>query len=79
MENLDLQANNIDLEAAAHLLTQQEKTLCLQLDLKPTQYLTQKALIIQVSDHYLYLLILRMKIYQNFTSQKFSNLRQSIF
>ncbi|XP_057338185.1 transcriptional adapter 2-beta isoform X1 [Microplitis mediator] len=47
MKNLDLQPNNIDLEAAAHLLTQQEKTLCLQLDLKPTQYLTQKALIIQ--------------------------------
>ena len=39
---------DIDVEAAAHLLTKQEKTLCIQLDLKPTQYLTQKALLLQV-------------------------------
>lgn len=39
---------DIEIEAAAHLLTKQEKTLCIQLDLKPTQYLTQKALLLQV-------------------------------
>ncbi|OXU24725.1 hypothetical protein TSAR_012124 [Trichomalopsis sarcophagae] len=38
---------DIEVEAAAHLLTKQEKSLCLQLDLKPTQYLTQKALLLQ--------------------------------
>lgn len=38
---------DIEVEAAAHLLTKQEKLLCLQLDLKPTQYLTQKALLLQ--------------------------------
>ncbi|XP_033217599.1 transcriptional adapter 2B isoform X1 [Belonocnema kinseyi] len=38
---------DIEIEAAAHLLTKQEKTLCIQLDLKPTQYLTQKALLLQ--------------------------------
>lgn len=40
---------DIEVEAAAHLLTKQEKSLCLQLDLKPTQYLTQKTLLVQVS------------------------------
>lgn len=40
---------DIEMEAAAHLLTKQEKSLCLQLDLKPTQYLTQKTLLLQVS------------------------------
>jgi len=39
---------NIELEAASHLLKKQEKSLCIQLDLKPTQYLTQKALLLQV-------------------------------
>lgn len=39
---------DIEAEAAAHLLTVQEKTLCLQLDMKPTQYLTQKSLLLQV-------------------------------
>ena len=38
---------DIEMEAAAHLLTKQEKSLCLQLDLKPTQYLTQKTLLLQ--------------------------------
>ncbi|XP_011307925.1 transcriptional adapter 2B isoform X2 [Fopius arisanus] len=38
---------DIEVEAAAHLLTNQEKSLCLQLDLKPTQYLTQKTLLLQ--------------------------------
>ncbi|KAH0566702.1 transcriptional adapter 2-beta isoform X1 [Cotesia glomerata] len=47
IKNLDLQTNSLDLEAAAHLLTQQEKILCLQLGLKPTQYLTQKTLLLQ--------------------------------
>ncbi|KAK0182525.1 hypothetical protein PV327_000658 [Microctonus hyperodae] len=41
------EVRNMDLEAAAHLLTQQEKSLCLQLNLKPTQYLTQKTLLLQ--------------------------------
>lgn len=43
---------DIEMEAAAHLLTKQEKSLCLQLDLKPTQYLTQKTLLLQVSFFY---------------------------
>lgn len=43
----DTEERNIELEAAAHLLTKQEKTLCLQLDLKPTQYLTQKTVLLQ--------------------------------
>ncbi|XP_015123502.1 transcriptional adapter 2B isoform X1 [Diachasma alloeum] len=38
---------DIEVEAAAHLLTKQEKSLCVQLDLKPTQYLTQKTLLLQ--------------------------------
>ncbi|XP_024880199.1 transcriptional adapter 2B isoform X1 [Temnothorax curvispinosus] len=38
---------DIELEAASHLLTKQEKSLCIQLDLKPTQYLTQKTLLLQ--------------------------------
>ncbi|XP_015586283.1 transcriptional adapter 2B isoform X2 [Cephus cinctus] len=38
---------DIEMEAAVHLLTKQEKSLCLQLDLKPTQYLTQKTLLLQ--------------------------------
>ncbi|XP_014608486.1 PREDICTED: transcriptional adapter 2B isoform X9 [Polistes canadensis] len=38
---------DIELEASAHLLTKQEKLLCLQLDLKPMQYLTQKTLLLQ--------------------------------
>ncbi|XP_066589963.1 transcriptional adapter 2B isoform X2 [Prorops nasuta] len=37
----------IELEAASHLLTKQEKSLCAQLNLKPTQYLTQKTLLLQ--------------------------------
>nr|XP_012231513.1 PREDICTED: transcriptional adapter 2B isoform X1 [Linepithema humile]XP_012231514.1 PREDICTED: transcriptional adapter 2B isoform X1 [Linepithema humile] len=41
------QERDIELEAASHLLTKQEKSLCIQLDLKPTQYLTQKALLLQ--------------------------------
>ncbi|XP_014215648.1 transcriptional adapter 2B-like isoform X2 [Copidosoma floridanum] len=41
------EVRDVDAEAAAHLLTKQEKSLCLQLDLKPTQYLTQKALLLQ--------------------------------
>lgn len=45
----DCQERNIELEAASHLLSKQEKILCIQLDLKPTQYLTQKALLLQVS------------------------------
>lgn len=45
----DLEERDIELETAAHLLTKQEKSLCLQLDLKPTQYLTQKTLLLQVS------------------------------
>ncbi|XP_026668311.1 transcriptional adapter 2B isoform X1 [Ceratina calcarata] len=43
----DLEERNIEMEAAAHLLTKQEKSLCVQLDLKPTQYLTQKTLLLQ--------------------------------
>lgn len=43
---------DIELEAASHLLTKQEKSLCIQLDLKPTQYLTQKTLLLQVSNKY---------------------------
>lgn len=38
---------DIEMETAAHLLTKQEKSLCLQLDLKPTQYLAQKTLLLQ--------------------------------
>ncbi|XP_035743084.1 transcriptional adapter 2B-like isoform X9 [Vespa mandarinia] len=38
---------DIEMEASAHLLTKQEKSLCLQLDLKPMQYLTQKTLLLQ--------------------------------
>ncbi|XP_034941248.1 transcriptional adapter 2B isoform X2 [Chelonus insularis] len=34
-------------QTAVHLLTQQEKLLCHQLDLKPSQYLTQKTLLLQ--------------------------------
>lgn len=45
----DSEERDIEMEAAAHLLTKQEKSLCLQLDLKPTQYLTQKTLLLQVS------------------------------
>lgn len=41
---------DLESEAASHLLTKQEKSLCIQLDLKPTQYLTQKTLLLQVSD-----------------------------
>ncbi|EZA47770.1 transcriptional adapter 2B isoform X2 [Ooceraea biroi] len=41
------QERDIELEAASHLLTKQEKSLCIQLDLKPTQYLTQKTLLLQ--------------------------------
>lgn len=48
----DSQERDIELEAASHLLTKQEKSLCIQLDLKPTQYLTQKALLLQVSNKY---------------------------
>jgi len=44
------QERDIELEAASHLLTKQEKSLCIQLDLKPTQYLTQKTLLLQVSN-----------------------------
>lgn len=44
----ETELRDLDGEAAAHLLTKQEKLLCLQLDLKPTQYITQKALILQV-------------------------------
>ncbi|XP_046740566.1 transcriptional adapter 2B isoform X1 [Diprion similis] len=40
-------ARDVEMEAAAQLLTKQEKTLCLQLDMKPTQYLTQKTLLLQ--------------------------------
>ncbi|XP_029676462.1 transcriptional adapter 2B isoform X1 [Formica exsecta] len=40
------QERNIELEAASHLLTQQEKSLCIQLDLEPTAYLTQKTMVI---------------------------------
>ncbi|KAJ8674014.1 hypothetical protein QAD02_005276 [Eretmocerus hayati] len=43
----DNEARDVEIEAAAHLLTPQEKSLCLQLDLKPTQYLTQKTLLLQ--------------------------------
>ncbi|XP_076749471.1 transcriptional adapter 2B isoform X4 [Xylocopa sonorina] len=43
----DSGGRDIEMEAAAHLLTKQEKSLCLQLDLKPTQYLTQKTLLLQ--------------------------------
>ncbi|XP_043522936.1 transcriptional adapter 2B isoform X4 [Frieseomelitta varia] len=43
----DSEERDIEMEAAAHLLTKQEKSLCLQLDLKPTQYLTQKTLLLQ--------------------------------
>ncbi|KAG5312673.1 TAD2B protein, partial [Acromyrmex insinuator] len=42
-----IQERDIELEAASHLLTKQEKSLCIQLDLKPTQYLTQKTLLLQ--------------------------------
>lgn len=48
----DSQERDIELEAAAHLLSKQEKLLCIQLDLKPTQYLTQKTLLLQVSVEY---------------------------
>ncbi|XP_011153545.1 transcriptional adapter 2B [Harpegnathos saltator] len=41
------QERDIESEAASHLLTKQEKSLCIQLDLKPTQYLTQKTLLLQ--------------------------------
>lgn len=40
---------DIEMETASHLLTKQEKSLCLQLDLKPSQYLAQKTLLLQVS------------------------------
>ncbi|KMQ88565.1 transcriptional adapter 2b [Lasius niger] len=40
------QERNIELEAASHLLTPQEKSLCIQLDLEPTAYLTQKTMVI---------------------------------
>lgn len=65
-----IQERDIELEAASHLLTKQEKSLCIQLDLKPTQYLTQKTLLLQVRGdrqiqvfsysivHYLLILIL---------------------
>ncbi|XP_043271505.1 transcriptional adapter 2B [Venturia canescens] len=43
----DVEKRDIDVEAASHLLSKQEKSLCLQLDLKPTQYLTQKTLLLQ--------------------------------
>lgn len=43
------QERNIELEAASHLLTQKEKSLCIQLDLEPTAYLTQKTMVIEVS------------------------------
>lgn len=43
------QERNIELEAASHLLTQKEKSLCIQLDLEPTAYLTQKTMVIDVS------------------------------
>ncbi|XP_012272124.1 transcriptional adapter 2B isoform X2 [Orussus abietinus] len=43
----DQEERDIEMEAAAHLLTKQEKILCFQLDLKPTQYLTQKTLLLQ--------------------------------
>ncbi|XP_012268704.1 transcriptional adapter 2B isoform X2 [Athalia rosae] len=43
----DPKKKDIEMEAAAQLLTKQEKTLCLQLDMKPTQYLTQKTLLLQ--------------------------------
>lgn len=43
------QERNIELEAASHLLTPQEKSLCIQLDLEPTAYLTQKTMVIDVS------------------------------
>jgi len=52
-----IQERDIELEAASHLLTKQEKSLCIQLDLKPTQYLTQKTLLLQVSDVYVDMMI----------------------
>lgn len=55
---------NIELEAASHLLKKQEKSLCIQLDLKPTQYLTQKALLLQVrSDKYRFAFIVVTVMY----------------
>lgn len=47
------QERDIEIEAACYLLTKQEKSLCIQLDLKPTQYLTQKTLLLQVSGKHL--------------------------
>lgn len=55
-----LEKRDIEIEAAAHLLTKQEKSLCLQLDLKPTQYLTQKTLLLQVS--FIFLFLTKLKI-----------------
>lgn len=46
-KNEDSEERDVEAEAASHLLTKQEKTLCLQLDLKPTQYLTQKTILLQ--------------------------------
>jgi hypothetical protein len=65
---------DIEAEAAAHLLTKQEKLLCLQLDLKPTQYLTQKALLLQVLTFIVLLFILFSFIkqqYSKFVSKTF--------
>lgn len=46
---MDGDMRDVETEASAHLLSPQEKLLCLQLDLKPTQYITQKTLLLQVS------------------------------
>ncbi|XP_058790047.1 transcriptional adapter 2B [Phymastichus coffea] len=46
---VDNDTRDIESEASAHLLSSQEKLLCLQLDLKPTQYITQKTLLLQVN------------------------------
>ncbi|KAL7301548.1 hypothetical protein TKK_0005980 [Trichogramma kaykai] len=44
---VDNETRNVDVEAASHLLTNQEKSLCLQLNLKPSQYLTQKTILLE--------------------------------
>ena len=72
------ETRDIEGEAAAHLLTKQEKLLCLQLDLKPTQYLTQKALLLQVIIYtsflnYIHLSIIAKKFLLMFLLQEYLN------
>lgn len=62
-KNEDSEERDVEAEAASHLLTKQEKTLCLQLDLKPTQYLTQKTILLQVKILFLFISISDFALY----------------